>query len=187
MAKSGDVIENPVTGQRIVFRRTSAETGQQVSEFDGLFRPGGFAGPAHVHPVQDERFEVIRGRASFMVRGEETELGEGQTLEVPKGTPHTFRNAGPEELHVRMWFHPGTPSTEEFFETFFRAGREGYANRRGMPDLLLVSLLAPEFADHVRLANPPWWVQRAAFVPLRPLARLLGYKTKAERLRTTVV
>ncbi|HEY8841316.1 MAG TPA: cupin domain-containing protein [Candidatus Dormibacteraeota bacterium] len=185
MTQSGDQIENPVTGQRMVFRRTSAETGGEVSENDGFFVAGGFAGPQHVHPIQDERFEVISGEAGFIVRGEKKVLGHGETLDVPRGVRHTFWNEGPDELHVRAWFHPGTPSTERFYEVFFRLGREGPVDRHGMPNLFLIALLAPEFADHVRLASPPWWVQRAVFALLRPVARLLGYQRRAEQLLRT--
>jgi mannose-6-phosphate isomerase-like protein (cupin superfamily) len=182
VTESGDRIENPVTGQSIVFRRTSAETLGEVSEFDGFFVPGGFAGPEHVHPIQDERFAVISGVAGFLVRGEKTVLGLGEVLDVPRGMRHTFWNEGPDELQVRMAFQPGTASTERFYEMFFRAGREGRVDRHGMPNLFLIALLAPEFADHARLASPPWWVQRAVFALLRPVARLLGYQRRAEQL-----
>ncbi len=182
MVRAGDQIENPATGQRIVFRRTSEETGGDVSEFDGIFRPGGFAGPEHVHPIQDERFEVIAGQAGFQVRGEQKILGPGDVIDVARGVRHTFRNQGNDDLHVRMYFHPGTPSTERFYEVFFRLGRQGELNHRGMPKLLLVVMLAPQFADHARLASPPWWLQRAAFAALRPIALLLGYRRRAEQL-----
>jgi hypothetical protein len=39
-----------------------------------------------------------------------------------------------------------------------------------------MALQVDEFADHVRLARPPWWLQRLIFTLLRPLARLLGYQ-----------
>jgi mannose-6-phosphate isomerase-like protein (cupin superfamily) len=171
-----------VTGQSIVFRRTSAQTRGKASEFDGFFVPGGFAGPEHVHPIQDERFAVISGTAGFLVRGKKTVLVPGEGLDVPRGVRHTFWNEGPDELHVRMVFEPGTTSTEQFYEMFFRAGREGKADRHGMPNLFLIALLAPKFADHARLASPPWWVQSAVFALIRPVARLLGYQRRAERL-----
>jgi hypothetical protein len=113
------------------------------------------------------------------VRGEKKVLGHGETLDVPRGVRHTFWN------DVRAWFHPGTPSTERFYEVFFRLGREGPVDRHGMPNVFLIALLAPEFADHVRLASPPWWVQRAVFALLRPVARLLGYQRRAEQLLRT--
>jgi mannose-6-phosphate isomerase-like protein (cupin superfamily) len=185
MVRAGDQIENPVTGQRIVFRRTSEETGGVVSEFDGIFRKGGFAGPEHVHPIQDERFEVIAGQAGFMVGGEQKTLGPKGIIDVPRGVRHTVWNQGNDDLHIRNYFHPGTPSTERFYETFFRLGREGKVNRSGMPNLLLVAMLAPQFADHVRLASPPWWLQRATFATLRPIALLLGYRRRAEQLAAT--
>jgi mannose-6-phosphate isomerase-like protein (cupin superfamily) len=184
MVRAGDQIENPVTGERIVFRRTSEETGGVVSEFDAIFRKGGFAGPEHVHPIQDERFEVIAGQAGFHVGGEQKILGPGAIIDVPRGVRHTVWNQGNDDLQIRNYFHPGTPSTERFYEAFFRLGREERVNRSGMPNLLFIAMLAPQFADHVRLASPPWWLQRATFATLRPIALLLGYRRRADQLAT---
>ena len=61
MAHAGDVIENPVTGQRLVFLITSADSDGELFAAEGIFSPGGFAGVPHVHPHQDERFEVRPG------------------------------------------------------------------------------------------------------------------------------
>ncbi len=50
MAQTGDVLENPVTGERLVFRRTAAETGGDALEYELVFRPQGFVVRQHVHP-----------------------------------------------------------------------------------------------------------------------------------------
>ena len=39
MAKPGDVIENPVTGERIVFRKTARETNGELLQFELLLKP----------------------------------------------------------------------------------------------------------------------------------------------------
>ena len=46
MAKQGDVIENPVTGERIVFRQTSADTNGELLQFELYLKPHGFAPPS---------------------------------------------------------------------------------------------------------------------------------------------
>ena len=64
MIHAGDSIENPVTGERLVFRKTSRETGGQAVVFETFVQPNGFVAAAHVHPSQEERFEILRGSAS---------------------------------------------------------------------------------------------------------------------------
>ena len=61
MIRSGDTLENPVTGERIVFRKTAADTGGALVLVECVVQPGGAVAAAHVHPHQEERFEVLRG------------------------------------------------------------------------------------------------------------------------------
>jgi hypothetical protein len=53
---AGDAIENPVTGERIVFRQTSRETNGAAVVIETYVQPNGFVAAAHVHPSQEERF-----------------------------------------------------------------------------------------------------------------------------------
>ena len=55
MAREGDVLENPTTGDRLVFLRTAAETGGELLEYELEFVPRGFAARDHLHPLQSER------------------------------------------------------------------------------------------------------------------------------------
>ena len=61
MIRAGDQLENTITGEVLVFHRTSAETNGEAVVFETIVRPGGFVAAAHVHPYQTERFEVTGG------------------------------------------------------------------------------------------------------------------------------
>jgi len=52
------VIDNALTGERIVIRQTAAQTGGRMLAFDLFLPPGGHVPAGHVHPVQEERFTV---------------------------------------------------------------------------------------------------------------------------------
>jgi uncharacterized cupin superfamily protein len=67
MIRAGDTIHNPVTGERLVFRKTSAETGGQAVVIETFVQPNGFVAAAHVHPSQEERFEILRGSVGFKI------------------------------------------------------------------------------------------------------------------------
>lgn len=58
----------------------------------------------------------------------------------------------------------------------FDLARRGELDEHGMPSLLRLAVLAPAFADEIRVVSPPWPVQRTAFALLAPIARLRGYK-----------
>src|SRR4029450_14053467 len=63
-------------------------------EVERRWGPGGTPPPPHFHPAQDEHFEVLEGRLTAKVDGQERELAAGDTLDVPNGTSDHIRNAG---------------------------------------------------------------------------------------------
>src|SRR5438128_11994201 len=85
MIHAGDTIENPVTGERIVFNKTSRETGGEAVEIEVYVRPGGVVAAAHVHPFQSERFEVISGRIGMKLGRRTLEAGPDDIVVVDPG------------------------------------------------------------------------------------------------------
>ena len=180
MATAGETLENRASGQRIVFRRTAAETGGDLLEVEAVYtKPTPSRPPVHYHPYQRERFEVLSGRLEVMVDGKERTLGEGEVLTVPPGTPHAMWS---EEAGTRVnWQTRPAMKTGSFFETLWSLAGDGETDERGAPNLLRMAVIAREFADEFRLARPPWTVQRALFAALAPAGRLLGYRVVRER------
>ena len=71
MIRKGDRLENPVTGEVLIFHKTSRETDGEAVLVETIVRPDGFVAAAHVHPHQTERFEVLEGRLGLRVGAEE--------------------------------------------------------------------------------------------------------------------
>jgi quercetin dioxygenase-like cupin family protein len=65
MAFTGQVLDNPISGERFVFHQTASDTGGQLLAFDLVLTPDGHVPGGHVHPVQEERFQVLRGTMKF--------------------------------------------------------------------------------------------------------------------------
>ena len=61
-------------------------------------------------------------------------------------------------------------------ETFWGLGSEGKTNRKGVPNLLQLAVIMTEYDDVMRLAKPPWIVQKLLFGVLAPVGRLFGYR-----------
>src|SRR3954466_9815039 len=101
MARAGQTVENPRTGERVTFVRTAADTGGELLVLELVWpRPGKRAGE-HVHPGMEERYEVLSGTAAFRIdRAPEFTAGPGQTVTVPPGTPHLAWN--PTDAEVRL-------------------------------------------------------------------------------------
>ena len=170
MVQPGDVIENPVTGERITFVRTSVQTGGAVAELDLELRPTAFLAAEHIHLRQEEKFEVRDGLVRLRCGGEESVRGPGDTVVVPAGSPHAWAPDGDEGARVRITFTPGA-DIEQFFDEFFRCAREGRTDAKGMPSPLVTARLG--LAHDIYLARPSVPLQRAAFRVLAGAGRLL--------------
>ena len=77
----------------------SALTGTtQLCVFEQWCAPGKGA-PTHLHAVE-EVLTVLEGQAEFWIADQEQTLTAGQSMIVPAGVKHGFRNAGAGTLHV---------------------------------------------------------------------------------------
>ena len=174
MAYAGQILDNPVSGERITFRKTAADTDGELLEFDFELAPDGHVPGRHVHPVQEERFEVVSGTMKFK-KGRKTVIAEaGDVVTVPAGVSHKFENGGDETAHMRVQVRPAL-QMERLFETAVALADEGRTTGKGMPKPLDLALFVREFSDEVQGAFPPVWVQRASLAPLAWLARKRGH------------
>lgn len=175
------MIENPITKERIAFRVTGAETRGRYCEADLFVGPGGYAAAEHVHPLQEERFEIQGGLLKLRVNGTERVLRSGDSAVVPAGTPHVWSNGGEDELHVVLRFSPAL-NTEAFFESYFGLASEGRTNSKGMvTNPLQLAVLMEEFSQFIVPTKPPRWVQRLMVAALVPVAWRLGYRVRPAR------
>jgi mannose-6-phosphate isomerase-like protein (cupin superfamily) len=175
MIRKGDVIENPVTGERLLFLETSQETNGEYVLVECTVQPNGFVAAAHVHPKQSERFEVEQGTMGFRLDGTDVAVGPGETVVVPAGTAHKFWNAGDTEARFVCEVRPAL-QFERLLETMFALANDGKTSKRGMPNPLRLAVIANAHFEDVRLPFPPAWLQKAGLAMGAPLGRLLGYE-----------
>ncbi len=88
------VIDNPVSGERIIIRGRPDRPGDPLT-WDLVLAPGGRVPSSHAHPEQEERFTVLEGRMRFRVGWRRLIAIPGDVVTVPPGTVHHFANAGP--------------------------------------------------------------------------------------------
>ncbi len=175
MIRTGDTIHNPVTGERITFLATSADTDGEAVVIEVVVQPDGFVAAGHVHPAQSERFAVAEGTLGLKVAGRKLELGPGDVALVEAGSAHRFWNAGEDAVRFVCEIRPAL-QFESLLETMFALAADGKTNRKGMPNPFRLAVIARGHFDTVRLPFPPAWMQRAGLALGAPLGRLLGYE-----------
>ena len=174
MAYAGQSIVNPVSGERIVFRKTAADTAGELLEIDLHLTPDGNVPGAHVHPEQEERFEVVSGTMVYRMGRKQVVAGPGDVVVVPPGVTHKFANGGDEEARVLVEVRPAL-KMEELFESTVALAEEGKTNRKGMPRPVHLALFVGEYEREVRAPFPPAPVVKALMAPLAWYGRRRGH------------
>lgn len=175
---TSELTEDPVLRMRSRFWRTT-EGGEDVLHVETLVDPGGGVTP-HVHPTMEERFEVIAGRPEFLAGRRWNAAEPGETIVVPPGTRHAFRNRGGGVAHFACDATP--PSTlQEFLEDAAALSRAGGITRRALPrsldGLLQAAVMAHHHRDMVTLLAPlpPPAIQRLVIPPLARAGERRGH------------
>jgi quercetin dioxygenase-like cupin family protein len=160
-------------GERVTFLRTAHDTGGDLLEMQVTYAPNAEAPPLHLHPEQEERFEVRRGAMWTRIGTQEVTYATGERFVVPAGTPHTMRPAADDGAEVVWQVRPAFES-----EAFFRIvwGIDGEAVAGGRPGLLRSVAIARRFTREFRVCRPPYPVQRILFALLGPVAAWAGHR-----------
>jgi quercetin dioxygenase-like cupin family protein len=173
---AGQVITNPISGERIVIRESAAQTGGRLLSFDLFLPPGTHVPARHVHPVQEERFTVVAGRMRFRLGrfGRRTIMADrGDTVLVPAGTAHWFGNAGAGVAHARVEVRPAL-RMEELFESAAAMGRARLFPGARLPRPSDLALFLLAFQRELAVPDVPAFVVRALLAPLAWLGRRRG-------------
>ena len=100
-----------------IVKATKEDTGGAYSMLEVNVTGGG--PPQHIHKAEEEGFYVLEGEVNIKI-GDRTIVGTaGSFVVIPRGTVHTFWNAGSKPSKLLVIFSP--PGFEQFF---FEAGDE---------------------------------------------------------------
>lgn len=112
MATAGQTFENPVTGERMVFKQTAHETHGTILDVEFFVKPTSGKGlAAHVHPYFAERAEILAGSARYKLGTTELAGEVGHEIQLPQNVPHIHPwNVGNDILHWRKITHLDPPN-----------------------------------------------------------------------------
>lgn len=124
MAHPGDVIAHPAFGVQIRFLATAEEMNGELLRVE-VDLPPHFAMAEHVHPLQEERHEVLAGTLRAWVGGQERDYRAGERVIGPAGVPHAWRNPSDREplrllsehrpaLHMELMLEEGSAIARDF-------------------------------------------------------------------------
>lgn len=181
MAIKGQSLNNTVTSEKITWIETAADTNGKSLRFHFEVAPKGKVAVRHIHPEQNETFEVKKGTFHIEVDGKTHVLKAGESLTIQKGQPHSWRNESETEpTQLITTFTPALKS-EIFFEQFFGLCNDGKADANGSPSFLQLMAMSNEYQLYI--AGPPIFVQKIMGVVIGGIAQFMGYKKYYEKYR----
>jgi mannose-6-phosphate isomerase-like protein (cupin superfamily) len=127
-------------GSVMFFKALAEQDGGDLSLMERTLPPGGRRPPAHRHTNCSEAYFVLDGLVSVVVEGEDLTVGPEGFVLVPRGTAHTFGNAGDDEARLlvihapamdayfaglhELWNRPEPPTPDEERALMARFGME---------------------------------------------------------------
>jgi quercetin dioxygenase-like cupin family protein len=179
--RGGDVVWNPLSGEKALIVESAEETGGARLVADLAVEAGGFnPGGEHVHDHCTEHLDVQAGRITFTIDGQERALQAGERITVAPGTWHHWRNADEEEVLIRLRVEPAL-RFEEGILIVWGLCADGRTNADGRPPPLLGALVGVRIRREIRFRQPPDVVQRLLLPPLAAVARRRGLERTLDR------
>ena len=144
-----------------------------VKSFDVITElyPGGQSA-IHVHPAQDEIYEVREGVIQLYINGKWNTLKAGEKVTIPKGSIHAFRNKGNHKVVAFNSHIPGLRFGEmlERIQQYINEGK--ITSTKGFKNLAYMSSIMVEYNDVMKTIKPP----TALIKLMAKLGRVFDYK-----------
>jgi quercetin dioxygenase-like cupin family protein len=167
-----DPARQPVLDLRSVFgltarvtASTEATRGEYV-EMDVTAQPGA-ATMIHYHPEQAETYRVLEGSLDVFRDGRWRTVRAGESLTIPPGAVHGFRNATTSAVRFLNVHRPAL-GFQAHLQTLDRLARAGkIRGTKDLRSLLYMSMSAVTHRPDVPVKPPFWIVRTMAFVGRR--------------------
>ena len=136
------------------------------------FAPGP---PVHIHTDFDEVFEITNGELSMLVNGETKKIRPGQSLLIPKGTPHKPFNETADTIYTKGYIAFPEKFAFGLAQVYGLLDKDPSFGKSAGTMLQIIMLNNSGFDSY--LEKPPVFIQKLTGFLLTPIARLAGYKS----------
>ncbi|HMG15288.1 MAG TPA: cupin domain-containing protein [Saprospiraceae bacterium] len=175
MAKSGQIIYNKISKDKIIFLKTREETKGELLQFENYHQTKGIGPVAHRHPLQEEKFILHTGRIAINIDGIEQIVSAGKSIVVKPDSLHFWRIIGDQELHMTTEFRPAL-HFEEIIETIASLSQTGKMDKEGNPNPMQMSATLNAYYGEFFLDTMPRALQKFLFGFFGKILLLAGFK-----------
>jgi len=128
--------------------------------------------PSHIHPSQQETYDVLEGEAEFILGDKTILVKQGDKVEIPANTPHTFKNTTDSRLRMQDTHLPALTFEEMMRELHGLVHSGKIKGFNDFKSLIYLSMLWVKHKELQRSTQPPFFVMQTMAL----VGQLLGYK-----------
>jgi len=175
----GPFVSSPGAGTWATLLRRDASSPELLQ----WLAPDATEPPTHRHP-RPETFEAVEGALTVLLDGKSRRLTPGESVTVPPGTEHSFRNDTDETVAFRATL--SSARTVDGLFTIWALDHEGAYSDDGYgePGLLHALVIGDALYDDTTMTDAPLLLQRLLWSTVGRVARALGYSGLEERFTT---
>jgi quercetin dioxygenase-like cupin family protein len=162
------------SGELMELLETSAMTSGAYVKARLVFKGDGPRFPSHIHPYQDETYEVVSGVLIYMLDGVKHTAAAGTTVHLPRNMAHQHWAEAPNDAVTIQTVSPGL-DFDYVLETIFKLGHQG-RGVRGLGAFVYGAVRQRRTKSTVLLADVPRWLQYTLSWIIAPVAELFGFR-----------
>lgn len=168
-----DILDfEPIIKTKAIVLKSAADKQRDAVVMIAEIGPRESGPPLHLHPKQRETYEVLEGEAEFILGNNKIVVKQGETLNIPLNTPHTFRNITGSWLRMRDTHTPAL-SFEEMMRELHSLVQQGKIKGfNNLKSLIYLSMLWVKYKEVQRSVNPPFIIMRF----MASIGKLIRYK-----------
>ncbi|GAB5551431.1 MAG: hypothetical protein Sapg2KO_10220 [Saprospiraceae bacterium] len=140
-------IVNPISGEKVTFISTSAETNGLKSVIEIELQPKAEGPPPHYHKAYSETFRILEGEISLQIGNEYKTAKEGDTYSVSKSQLHTFKNESSLPARIEVTLTPGHEGFENAISILFGLSKDGLVSKNGLPKKIINLAIINNLSD----------------------------------------
>lgn len=178
MAIKNQILDMTPLGMKFTVLQASADTGGHSLDLHWELLPGcNMKDPlVHTHPHAIETYEILEGEMEFFIKDKWVSAKKGDTLTVPKGITHAFRNPTDKIVTVFNTHQPAL-EMENYFEDVCKVLDKVTNHRKktfkmNVKSMLYMGVLMNNYRNDIIAKSPP----DAAI-------KILGFIAKLLRIR----
>lgn len=174
MPTKGQILTLPLNGSSYEYIETAADTNGERVVMQGTVYLIGPNVPNHIHPLQEETFEVLSGKLTVLENGRTRVLSAGEKIMFPKNKPHNHYNNHDEPVTYIQTVTPGL-DIDYFVESLLGLAADG-KTKNGKFGLVQQLVFLKYLDSKAYLADVPVGVQKVLMNIVAPIGRLMGYR-----------